>query len=160
MSEVQNLDSKTMIPLVNKRSNKYTASLPNGNYYEWLPCMEGIEDSIEVPFKDVQYLHMTSSTFREGHLFVDHEEARKRLRLENDDHVKALTMSREDIEKILKGNMNALKKLEELKGDKNMIREVLDVAKEIGVDNINKLNFLSELSGVPVDVIQGTGNNE
>jgi hypothetical protein len=147
MSEVQNLDSKTMIPLVNKRSNKYTASLPNGNYYEWLPCMEGIEDSIEVPFKDVQYLHMTSSTFREGHLFVDHEEARKRLRLENDDHVKALTMSREDIEKILKG-------------DKNMIREVLDVAKEIGVDNINKLNFLSELSGVPVDVIQGTGNNE
>ena len=108
------LDNKTKISVVNKRGQEYTASLPNGEYYEWMPAVGGIEDSQELEFKHVQYLHMRSSTFKEGYLYIDHDEARKRLGLEKEE-VKVATMSHEEIEKLLKGNLTQLKKLENYK---------------------------------------------
>lgn len=149
------LDNKTMISVVNKRSNPYTASLRNGEYYEWLPASDGWEDSVDLSFRDVQYLHTQSATFKEGYLFIDHEEARKRLGLEKPE-AKVNQISKEDIEKALKGNIAQLKKMLESvanSGNTSLIREVVSVTKEIKVDNITKLQMISETTGVPVEVI-------
>ncbi|MGG0308443.1 hypothetical protein ABEY43_06485 [Priestia megaterium] len=153
------LDNKTKISVVNKRGQDYTASLPNGEYYEWMPAVGGIEDSHDLEFKQVQYLHMRSSTFREGYLYIDNEEARKRLGLEKEE-VKVATMSHDEIEKLLKGNLTQLKKLENYKDNSGFIREVVEVAKNLKVSNVNKLSYLSELSGVPVDVIRESYKDE
>lgn len=149
---MEQLNNKTMIRVVNKRNSSYTVSLPNGEYYEWLPAQNGFEDSHELTFRDVQYLHTRSKTFSHGYLYIDNAEARKRLGLEKEE-VANLTMSREEIEKCLKGNIAQLKKLDKIKHDREMVREVIDVAKELKIDNMTKLNYLSELSGIPVDII-------
>ena len=149
------LDSKTMIPVVNKRSTSYTVSLRNGEYFEWLPATEGYEDTIDLSFKDVQYLHTQSATFLRGYLYIDNDEARKRLGLERED-VKVNQISRADIEKSLKGSIPVLKKmLDTLKESENnaLLREVYNIAKDIKVENVTKLQMISEASGIPMEVI-------
>ncbi|MDC6267351.1 hypothetical protein [Lysinibacillus fusiformis] len=153
------LDNKSLVKIVNKRSTGYTVSLPSGEYYEWLPATNDIYDEQELEFKQVQILHMRSSTFKEGYLFIDNEEARKRLGLEKEE-IKIFTMSREEIEKMLKGNLTSIKKLDNYKENKSLISEVINVAKELGIDNHNKLNYLSELSGVPVEIITQSNEKE
>lgn len=148
----EQLNHKTMITLVNKRNQSYTVSLPSGEYYEWLPATSGVEDSQELTFRDVQYIHTRSSTFKQGFLYVDNADARKRLGLEKEE-IKALTMSREEIEKLLKGNMTQFKKLETLQGNRNMVSEIIDVAKELKIDNTSKVNLLSKWSGIPSELI-------
>lgn len=151
------LDNKTKITVVNKRSTEYTMSFPNGEYMVWMPSLNGINDEHELEFKQVQWMHVNTATFRHGHLYIDNEDARKRLGLETE-QVKAFTMSREDIEKHLRGNLTQLKKLEQYKENKSLISEVIAVAKDLKIDNHNKLNYLSELSGVPVELL--TESNE
>lgn len=156
------LDSKSMIPVINKRSTAYTVSLRNGEYYEWLPAKEGYEDIIDLTFRDIQYLHTTSSTFTRGFLFVDDEDARKRLGLERED-LKVNQISRDEIEKALKGNIPQLKKvLETLKESENstLLREVVSIAKEIKVDNVTKLQLLADASGIPMEVLIDTDNEK
>lgn len=149
------IDSKTLIPVINKRSTTYTASLRNGEYYEWLPANEGYQDVVELSFRDIQYLHTTSATFKRGYLFVDDLEARKRLGLESEE-VKPNLLSRDEIEKALKGSIPQLKKmLDSVKATENpaLLREVYNIAKEIKVDNVNKLNMISEATGIPMEVM-------
>lgn len=149
------LDAKSMILVVNKRSTTYTASLRNGEYYEWLPATDGYEDSIELSFRDIQYLHTQSATFTRGYLFIDDIEARKRLGLEKEE-IKVNQISREEIEKALKGGLPALKKmLETVKEAENiaLLREVVTIAKEIKIDNTNKLQLISEATGIPMEVL-------
>lgn len=152
------IDNKTLIPVVNKRKNPYTATLRNGEYYEWLPATEGYEDVVDLEFKDVQYLHTTSSTFREGYLFIDNDEARKRLGLEKDE-VKVNVLSREEIEDMLKAPMNKFKKLGTIT-NKSLLQEVVEIAKEIGIDNVNKLQYLAEISGIPFEIIIDKDNDK
>ncbi len=153
------LNHKSMIDVVNKRNSSYTLSLPNGDYYEWLPASNGFEDIRELSFRDIQYVHSTSSTFKKGYLYINNEDARKRLGLDIA-KVKTLTMSRDEITKLLKGNMAQIKKLSELKDSREMMQEVIDVAKELRINNKTKLDYLSELSGVPVDLIYVENEDE
>lgn len=149
------IDVKTLIPVVNKRSQGYSAVLRSGDYYEWLPSSDGYEDMIELPFRDVQYLHTTSATFKRGYLYIDDAEARKRLGLEKEE-VKLNLVSREDIEKALKGNIAQLKKLlDTVKNSENIAlsREVYTIAKEIKVDNITKLQLIAEATNIPMEVL-------
>lgn len=146
------LDNKSKINVINKRSTEYTASFPNGEYIVWMPSLNGMYDEQEIELKLVQWLHNNTGTFKNGHLFIDNEEARKRLGLETSE-VKAFTMSREEIEKYLKGNLAQLKKLEDYKDNKGLISEVINVAKELKIQNHTKLSYLSELSGVPVELL-------
>jgi hypothetical protein len=149
------LDSKTLIPVLNKRSTVYTASLRNGEYFEWLPATESYEDTIELSFRDIQYLHTTSATFTRGYLYIDNDEARKRLGLEREE-IKVNQISRAEIEKGLKGGIPLLKKmLETIKESENsaLLREVVSIAKEIKVDNTTKLQLLAEASGIPMEVL-------
>jgi hypothetical protein len=147
----EKLDSKTLIPVVNKRGKGYSASLRNGDYYEWLPSKDGFQDVIELEFKDVQQLHMNSVTFKEGFLYVDHEEARKRLGLEKEE-VKANQLSHEDIIKALNGNMGQFNTLLKVT-NRQLLREVVEVAKKIKLTNVTKLQKLSEVSGIPMDLM-------
>lgn len=142
-----------MVTVFNKRSTAYTVSTPNGDYFEWLPAREGFEDSHEMTVRDVQWLHTRSATFKKGYLYIEDADLRKRLGLETE-KVKSYSLSREDIEKMLKGNMNQLKKLNELKDNKNLILEVVEVAKELNITNSNKIDFLSEISGIPYELIR------
>lgn len=151
------LNNKTLVKVVNKRSMPYTASFQDGEYYVWQPAQGDIYDEHELTFRDVQRLHMNSSTFREGYLYIDNEEVRKRLRLEKEE-IQVATMSREEIEKLLKGNLNQLKKLDDYKENTGLISEVIRVAKELGISNYNKLSYLSEVSGVPIEIL--TENNK
>lgn len=149
------LDAKTLIAVVNKRSESYTVSLRNGEYFEWLPAKDGYEDMIELTFRDVQYLHTQSATFTRGHLYIDNDEARKRLGLEKAE-IKVNQISAQDIEKALKGNLSQLKKmLEQIKNSENttLLREVANIAKEIKIDNTNKLQLISEASGIPMEIL-------
>jgi hypothetical protein len=149
------LDAKTLIPVLNKRSTTYTVSLRNGEYFEWLPATESYEDTIDLSFRDVQYLHTTSATFSRGYLFIDDLEARKRLGLEREE-VKVNQISRQEIEKALKGSIPVLKKmLDTLKESENnsLLREVYSIAKEIKVENVNKLQMISDASGIPMEVL-------
>ena len=153
------LNNKSLIKVINKRSTGYTVSLPSGEYYEWLPAVNDLYDEQELEFKNVQILHMRSSTFRDGYLVVDDEEARKRLGLEKEE-IKVFTMSKDEIEKMLKGTMAAIKKLDNYKENKSLISEVVNVAKELKLQNVNKLNYLSELSGVPVELLTEFNDEE
>lgn len=153
------LDNKTMVNVINKRKNPYTASIRNGEYYEWLPATDVYEDSIELPFRDVQYLHTASSTFKEGYLYIDNVEARKRLGLEKES-LKVNQLSRQEIETALKGNMGQFKKTFGLIQNKSLLRDVVEIAKEIGIDNINKLQYLSDISGIPMEIIIDNGDKE
>lgn len=149
------IDAKTLIPVINKRSTTYTASLRNGEYYEWLPAKDEYEDVIELSFRDIQYLHTTSATFSRGYLFIDDLEARKRLGLEREE-VKVNQISKMEIEKALKGNMQQLKKmLDTIKESENasLLREIYGIAKEIKIDNINKLQMIADATGVPMEVM-------
>lgn len=150
MSEV--ITNNTVVKVVNKRNSSYTVTLPTGEYYEWLPAQFGVEAYHDIPFKDVQYLHVRSATFKRGFLYIDNQEARRRLGLEKEE-VQTLTMSREEIEKLLKGNMAQIKKLDKVKDERALVQEVIDVAREIKLDNHSKLTYLSELSGIPVELI-------
>lgn len=147
------IDNKTMVTVVNKRSFPYTVSTPSGEYYEWLPAREDYEDSHELTFREVSWLHTQTSTFREGYLFIDNEEVRKRFGLESEKQ-KVLNLSRSEIETMLKGNMKALKKLEDVKDNKSLILDVVEVAKELKITNATKLEYLSELSGIPFELIR------
>lgn len=153
------LDNKSMISVVNKRKNPYTASIRNGEYYEWLPASDEFEDSIDLPFRDVQYLHTVSATFKEGYLFIDNDEARKRLGLEKES-IKVNQLSRKDIESALKSNMGQFKKTFGLIQNKSLLRDVVEIAKEIGVDNTTKLQYLSDISGIPMEIILDNGDKE
>lgn len=153
MAEV--LNSKTMIPVVNKRSNEFTAVLRNGDIYEWMGATSNYEDTHELTFQDVQHIHARSTTFRDGYLFIDNVDARKRLGLEKEE-IKINTISRADIEKALKGSIPVLKKmLENVKATENhaLMREVATVTKEIKVDNTSKLQLISEYTGVPLEIL-------
>lgn len=145
----ERLNNKTMVEVSNKRKTPYTAYIKHsGEYYAWLGATSGIEDMIEMNFRDLQWLHTNSSTFTKGYLYIENEEVRKRLGLESEE-VKRLTMSREEIEANLKGNMSAIKKFDAIKDNKEMVREVIAVAREIKVNNASKLAYLSEISGIP-----------
>jgi hypothetical protein len=152
------LDAKSLVPVVNKRSSVYTVSLRNGEYYEWLPASEGYEDTIDLSFRDIQYLHTTSATFSRGYLYIDDIDARKRLGLEREE-VKVNQVSRQEIEKALKGGIPQLKKmLDTVKEADNtaLLREVFNIAKEIKVENVNKLQLISEATGIPMEVVIDT----
>lgn len=151
------LENKTMINVINKRKNPYTASLRNGEYYEWLPATDVFEDSIELSFRDVQYLHTASSTFKDGYLFIDNVDARKRLGLEKES-IKVNQLSRQDIEAALKGNMGQFKKTLGLIQNRALLRDVVEIAKEIGIDNVTKLQHLSDISGIPMEIILDNGD--
>lgn len=150
------LDGKTMIPVYNKRSTAFVATLRNGEYYEWLPAKDGFEDMIELNFRDIQQIHATSVTFSRGYLFIDNEDARKQLGLEKSE-VKANLVSRADIEKALKApNNTALKKiLDNAKKAENpaLLREIALVTRQLKVENTTKLQMVSEVTGSPMDVL-------
>lgn len=152
MAKTEKLDGKTLIPVVNKLATRYGAVLRNGEMYEWLPATTGFEDVIEMPFRDVQVLHMTSATFRDGYLYIDHAEARKRLGLERDD-LKANLVSREEIEEALQGSLDDMKKAFSGVKTTNVLREIAQAAKDLNIDELSKLQYVSDITGIPVDVL-------
>lgn len=148
------MSNTNKVVLINKRQQSYSATIPTtGNYYEWLPATEGFEDSQEVEMRDVQYMNGQTTTFREGYLYIEDETLRKRFGLEKET-VKTSTMSTDEIVTLLGGNINKMKKvLDENKENKSFIREVVDIAKGMKLDSSQKLQYLSEISGTPVEVI-------
>ncbi|TPG68907.1 hypothetical protein EEL31_10440 [Brevibacillus laterosporus] len=132
----------------------YHVSSGNVKTYQWTGSTKTKKDIKQVPQEVINYLVMTSQTFRDGELAIidDSEEAKEVLdEIDDKESYKNNTNTREDIEKILKGNANSLKsKLKSITADAEK-RFILDVAKEIDIDSSASRKALSEWSGIPED---------
>ncbi|MFB5759099.1 hypothetical protein [Paenibacillus medicaginis] len=143
------------------RSFPYTVNYTAGGgikVFQWAGSKRNKVDIKEVPEEVVEWLMMNSRCFSEGELVIieDTEEVKDIVdNIDDLEKYKNNSHSREDIEKILTGNFNAMKKeLEKITVNEEK-RFVIDVAKDVKLDSSSKQKFIAEWANVPVDAIFG-----
>lgn len=122
-----------------------------GKRYEWSGAKNGIVGKKEVPIDVYDWLSMFTSCFVRGELVVkpkteeEKEELLENMNGKEQYEVNALT--KEQAVDLLSGNLNKMKK-ELGKVDSQTTKQfVLNVAREIGVENANKRLFIKEWCG-------------
>lgn len=143
------------------RNIPYIVNFPSGMgtlRYEWAGSKGTIYDVKEVPEEVVNWLILNSNCFKEGELvIVDNNENAKALinQIDQKDEYEKNTHSRDEIEKILKGNFMKMKSTLNDITNTTEKQFVISVAKDIGLDSVGKLKFLAEWMGVDFDLLFG-----
>ncbi|MCA1021641.1 hypothetical protein [Halobacillus litoralis] len=125
--------------------------------YTWSGAKGNKVDTKEVPNEVYDYLTMNSLCFDKGELVIaeDNEDAED-LKQSIDD-VEAYdhnTHTKEEIEKILKGNTNKMKKELESVTSESEKQFVISIAQEMAEDMTKgKLDFLAEWMGTDADIL-------
>ena len=133
------------------RKRDYTVRFENKRYF-WAGAKGNIISKVLVPREVYDYLAMSSNCFKNGELIVSPtlpEEFREELNseiYEREEH-EANSLTRGDVEKILKGNMAYMKSALEKITSFSTKQFVLDIAKEMKISNVNKQKFLKDWYG-------------
>lgn len=140
------------IKLARYRSYPYTVNCPVTNKkWKWAGSINKKIDSKSIPEETYNWLVMETSAIKNGQLVVVDEKAKKELKdamLDEDiKEIESNTHTREEVEKILKGNTNTMKsKLKDITS-KDEKRFIINVAKEMKLDSTTKRSFLQEWVG-------------
>lgn len=146
------------IKLARYRNYGYTVNYNtmDGMYrtYLWSGSKNGKADIKAVPEEVVQYLMMDTTAFRDGELAIVEDSNKTKEIVDNlDPEYKNNSHSHEEVVKLLQGNTNKMKAELKKITNKEELRYVCDVAKEIKLDSNSKLAFLSKLMGMPQDIL-------
>lgn len=141
--------SKNLILLERHKHTDYVVNY-DGKRYQWSGAKNGIVGRKEIPMDVYDWLSMFTNCFKNGELIVkakeeDKEEILNTMNELESYEVNALT--REQIIDLLNGNLNKMKKELGAVTSKTTISFIIDIAREIKVENMNKLKFLKELEG-------------
>lgn len=136
------------IILERHRKRDYTVRF-EGKRYFWASAKGNIISKVVVPREVYDYLAMSTTCFKDGELILSKDVSNElREELENEiyekDEHEANSLTREDVEKILKGNLAYMKSNLEKITSKSTKQFVLDTAKELQISNVNKQKFIKE----------------
>lgn len=102
--------------------------------------------------EDIYYINNMSSVFSRRMLLIDNDEINEDLGLKEKT---VMSFSREEIEKLLRGNIKAFKEaLPPEKTEKHMLDKVVEVALTIDDLAMNKINYLDETFGIKLEIIK------
>lgn len=149
-----------MIKIARYRNTPYTVNYNMNNgamkSYQWSGSTTNKIDIKPVPEEVVNWLLMNSVTFRDAELVIvdDSEDAKEVIDNIGDvEEYQNNAHSREDVVKLLKGNVNKLKaELKKITVDSEK-RFIIEVAKEEKIDSNAILKALSEWAEVPMDIL-------
>lgn len=139
------------IILERHRRRDYTVRF-EGKRYFWASAKGNIISKVAVPREVYDYLAMSTNCFKNGELIISRdisEELKEELEneiYEKEEHL-ANSLTREDVEKILKGTIPNLKSNLEKITAPSTKQFVLDIAKELKITNVNKQKFIKEWYG-------------
>lgn len=124
--------------------------------YEWSGSKNGKTDIKLLPEDAVNYLLMNSTCFKEGELRIieDSEEAKEIVEnIDDKESYKANTHTREEIIKLLNGNINTMKKEFSQITNQQEKLFILEIAKEIKLDSLSKQKVIADMLNTPVDIL-------
>lgn len=122
--------------------------------YVWNPSKGKLSTVVEVSDDCYMYLLQNSSCFRDGELrIIESEFASAEKDVIDIEEYKANSHSREEVENLLKGNVNKLKAELDKIENPSEITYFVDVAKEIKIDKASVQKALADKIGTPVDVL-------
>lgn len=128
----------------------------NVKSYNWTGSKGNRIDIKAIPEEVIEWLNMNSVCFKEGELRIieDTKEAKEVVsNIDNVDEYKTNAISKEEVIKILQGNINKMKSELKKITNKDTKQFVVEVAKEINLDSNAKLTFLAEWIDVPKDIL-------
>ena len=130
--------------------------MSNGNIktFEWAGSKGNKVDIKPIPEEVVQHLIMNTIAFTDGELYIiEDTETAKEIVTNIDEQYKLNAHTKEEIIKLLEGNINKMKS--EL--GKVTVKEekmfVIDVAKEIKLDSASKRDWLAEWIGIKTEML-------
>lgn len=142
------------ITLIRYSNIPFTVNYDNKKYV-WAGSKGNIVSKKAIPIEVYDFLTSFTTTFEDGELVVDENSELAKELVENIVDKEAYennAISKEDLIKILNGNINKMKsELEKITCDTTK-RFVLATAKEIKVSNANKQKFIKEWLGSTLSI--------
>jgi hypothetical protein len=138
------------------RKRDYTVRFENKRYF-WAGAKGNIISKVLVPREVYDYLAMSSNCLKNGELIVS-ANTPKELKEDLDSEIyekeeqEANALTRDDVEKILKGNMAYMKSALEKITSFSTKQFVLDVAKDMKLSNVNKQKFIKDWYGTELSL--------
>ncbi|MBX6361875.1 MAG: hypothetical protein IRZ03_17585 [Acidobacterium ailaaui] len=149
-----------MIKVARHRTHSYVVNYPTNNgtmkTYTWSGSKGNKIDIKELPVEVVDYLTINSLCFKDGELRIVEDSPEAKEIVENfpdKEDYEANSHEKQEIEKLLSGNINKMKSELKKIENKDEKKFVIEVAKEMKLDSNSKLKFLSEWYGVPQDIL-------
>lgn len=149
-----------IIKVARYRTSNYYVNYPTSNggikSYIWSGSKGKKVDIKPLPVEVVDYLTVNSLCFKNGDLKIveDTKEAKELVEaIPEKEEYEANTHTREEVEKILTGNINKMKSELKKITNKDEKKFFIEVAKEINLDSNSKLKFLSDWYGVKQDIL-------
>lgn len=125
--------------------------------YEWLGAKNGVPSVKKVPREVYDFIAMGSTALDSGQLVLGkkmNKEYQEELKEEIPDVEKyeKHALTKEDIEKMLKGNLKAMEKSFSEIEDYSTKQFIYKVAKEIKIENSNKQKMIKDLIGSELSI--------
>lgn len=142
------------ITLIRNSNIPFTVNYDNKKYV-WAGSKGNIISKKIVPIEVFEYLTSFTSTFEDGELKVleDTEIAKELVDniIDKEAYINN-AIDKDELISLLKGNINKMKsELNKITCDTTK-RFVLDTAKEIGIENVNKQKFIKEWLGSTLNI--------
>lgn len=133
------------------RKREYTVRFENKRYF-WAGAKGNIISKVYVPREVYDYLAMSTNCLKNGELIISSNTPTElKEELDNEiyekDEQEANALTREDVEKILKGSLPNMKTALEKITSFSTKQFILDIAKEIKISNVNKQKFIKDWYG-------------
>lgn len=142
------MENKKVI-LERHKITKYTVNF-EGKAYIWAGSKGNMISKKEVPVDLYQYLAMFTTCLQNGELILVTKTEEDKELLEDipqKEEYEANALTKEEVKKILGGQLNKMKSELKKITSRTTKNFVLDVAKEIGLENANKRIFIKEWLG-------------
>lgn len=133
----------------------YVINYENKSYI--VPSSRGkIVGKKEVPYSVYEYLTMFTTCFKDGELVIKTKDAKEKEELLEDlygkEEYEVNALTKEEVIKLLGGNLKKMESELNKITSETTKRFVLDVAKEIKVENATKQKFLKEWLGLELSI--------
>lgn len=140
------------------RGGDYTVNYDNNSRlmtYKWTGSKGDRIDTKAIPDYVVDWLIVGTNAIKNGSLVIEQDENSKEI-VENinyKEEIKSVVHTRAEIEKILKGNTNTMKSRLNAITNENEKNFVIDVAQDMKIDSMAKREFLSEWTGIDMNML-------
>lgn len=138
------------------RPTPYTVNCENKKY-EWLGAKNGVPSTKRIPREVYDFIAMGTSALSSGKLILSNkmkEDQVEELKEEiiNIEEYDKNALTKEDVEKMLKGNLNTVKKALKEVTEYSTKQFIYQVAKDMQLDNSNKQKMIKELLGSELSI--------
>lgn len=143
------------VVLERHKASEYVVNYEN-KAYVWAGSKGKIISKKEVPYSVYEYLTMFTHCFKDGELIVQAKTEKEKEELLEDfyekDEYEANALKKDEVIKLLQGNLNKMKSELNKITSQTTKQFVIDVAKEIKIENSNKQKFLKEWIGSELSI--------